>query len=180
MLLRRCISAALCALAALALAGCGGEESPAAALRARLEDAGTVTISARVEGAAGEDGVYGLTLRRGGAGLSVTVDSPEEIAGVRAEYDEDTLTLEYAGLALPMDTEGLSPITALPETLRALEEGYESLYWTEGGEQCVSLESGDSLTVEARFGPDGELVYAELFSGGAGAVRCEITEFTIE
>ena len=179
MLLRRCISAARCALAALALARCGGEESPAAALRARLEDAGTVTISARVEGAAGEDGVYGLTLRRGGDGLSVTVDSPEEIAGVRVERGADGARLEYEGLILPMDTEGLSPISALPALLEALEAGYESLRWTEGGEFCSAVELSDTVTAELRFDEGGSLIYAELLENGESAAKCSITSIEI-
>ena len=172
----RKLSAVLAAAALLALAACGEGESPLEPLRERLEEAERVVISAGVEGG-GE--VYDLTLTSSGEGLSVSVDGPEEIAGVRVERGADGARLEYDGLILPMDTVGLSPISALPALLEALEAGYESLRWTEGGEFCSAVELSDTVTAELRFDEGGSLIYAELLENGESAAKCNITSIEI-
>ena len=172
----RKLSAVLAAAALLTLAACGEGESPLAPLRERLEEAERVVISAGVEGG-GE--VYDLTLTSSADGLSVSVDGPEEIAGVRVGRGADGTRLEYEGLILPMDTEGLSPISALPALLEALEAGYESLRWTEGGEFCSAVELSDTVTAELRFDEGGSLIYAELLENGESAAKCSITSIEI-
>ena len=179
--MRRAAAALTTLIFALALSACGGGTDVLAQLRAGLEGAGEVRITAGEPSLSGtRPSEYNLTLERTDGGLTVTVNEPEEIAGVSAVYDEDTLSLEYEGLILPAPVTGeVSPITALPELLDALENGYEALSWSEGEDTYVSLEPSDGLGVTVRFNSGGEPVWAELLVGGESAVQCEITEFTV-
>ena len=153
----------------LALTACGAPgEDALDELREDMTAADGVTVRAAVNSTAG--GEYG-----------VTVLAPAEVAGVTATLDLDGGTLGYDGLALAFASPGgVTPITALPELLRALESAYAALSWTEGESTFVSLEVTDSLTMTVELGGDGSPVWAELLEDGTASAQCEISQFTID
>ena len=143
----------------LALTACGAPgEDALDELREDMTASDGVTVRAAVTSTAGgEYAEYELECTRSEYG--VTVLAPAEVAGVTATLDLDGGTLGYDGLALAFASPGgVTPITALPELLRALESAYAALSWTEGESTFVSLEVTDSLTMTVELGGDGSPV----------------------
>ena len=158
----------------LALTACGAPgEDALDELREDMTAADGVTVRAAVTSTAGgEYAEYELECTRSGGEYGV--------AGVTATLDLDGGTLGYDGLALAFASPGgVTPITALPELLRALESAYAALSWTEGESTFVSLEVTDSLTMTVELGGDGSPVWAELLEDGTASAQCEISQFTI-
>ena len=167
----------------LALTACGAPgEDALDELREDMTAADGVTVRAAVTSTAGgEYAEYELECTRSGGEYGVTVLAPAEVAGVTATLDLDGGTLGYDGLALAFASPGgVTPITALPELLRALESAYAALSWTEGESTFVSLEVTDSLTMTVELGRDGSPVWAELLEDGTASAQCEISQFTID
>lgn len=180
--MRRAFAALIAGAALLALTACGsGGESALDPLRARLEAAAGLEITADVSSAAeGRYSEYTLRYERGADGGTVTVLSPETLAGVSASFDSGSALLSYDGLALSFELPGeVSPVTALPLLADALAGAYETLSWTEGGDTFVSLEATDSLGATVRLDAEGAPVWAELLVDGVSAAECEITQFLI-
>lgn len=82
---------------------------------------------------------------------TVTVIKPEEIAGIRAEWDGDSGQMSYEGIMLETgsgEEDGVTPVNALPLLLSSWAEGYVTEAYIEkydGGECFVlssSFESG--------------------------------------
>ena len=115
----------------LALTACGAPgEDALDELREDMTAADGVTVRAAVTSTAGgEYAEYELECTRSGSEYGVTVLAPAEVAGVTATLDLDGGTLGYDGLALAFASPGgVTPITALPELLRAqLDGGREHL-----------------------------------------------------
>ena len=179
--MRRAALALMTGAFLLTLAGCGAQEQSLEDLRARLEGAGEVSVSAVVTAATDSRySEYNLECRADGGGYALTVLAPEEVAGVTARMDSETGVLEYDGLALSFETPGeVSPITALPTLCEALKAGYETISWSEGDDTYISLEVTDELSVTVRLNAQGVPIWAELTVDGESAAACDITQFTI-
>ena len=174
--MRRAALALMTGALLLTLAGCGAQEQSLEDLRARLEGAGEVSVSAVVTAATDSRySEYSLECRADGGGYALTVLAPEEVAGVTARMDSETGVLEYDGLALSFETPG----EALPTLCEALKAGYETLSWSEGDDTYISLEVTDELSVTVRLNAQGVPIWAELTVDGESAAACDITQFTI-
>ena len=113
-------------------------------------------------------------------GESVTVLSPENIAGIRATRADSGTRLEFEGLILDtgdLDPYGLSPMNALPLLADTLRHGHLDSCWTEGEDLLASLIRDDHLTVRVRFDPAMTPVQAELYSDNRLTVFCELSEW---
>lgn len=114
----------------LLLCGCArGEETVTAEqLRQPYMDMSGCQIEAEV--ACDQNGqAWAASLRCSytAGGAEIEVLSPEQIAGVRAVLDGETLTLEYEDLCLNAGTlsrEKISPMACLPRMMDALREGW--------------------------------------------------------
>lgn len=165
------------------LTGCGASGDAALeGLREELSAADEVRLTALVCSAEGSRrSEFTLECVASGGECALTVLSPEELAGVTARFGADGPTLSYDTLALEFtEPEGVTPVTALPLLLGALESAYVTLSWTEDGDTFVSLEATDDLSLTVRLDTGGVPVWAELLEAGETAAQCEITEFTID
>lgn len=166
---------------ALMLAACGSDETAALdALRSELEGAGSVSVSAEVSSnTGGRLAEYTLRCTRSDGEVTVEVLAPESLAGVSVSGGTGSGELRYGSLMLEVPLEGVSPLTALPLTLAAIEDGYAALSWSEGDETLFSLELSDASSVTLTLSAEGTPVRSELIDGGESAAVCEIGEFTI-
>ena len=119
---------------------------------------------------------------RDAEGCTVTVVEPELIRGVTARMAEGKTQLEFSGVILdvgPLDEYGLSPMTALPTLVRAMEEGHIESVRSEEGSLVFELQPEDWLTVTVWFDEDNmRPVHAEIASGGRVAVYCELRDWS--
>lgn len=115
------------------------------------------------------------------AGCTVTVREPELLAGIRARLSGDASSLEYDGLVIDtgdLDAYGLSPLSALPTLVRALEGGHLESYREEDGLSVLQLILDDHLYAQVAFQPETMVpVRAELVSDGRVTVKCEIEDW---
>ena len=154
-------------------------------LRAALAlAAGAMLLALTACGAPGEDALDELREDMTAAdGVTVRAAVTSTAGGEYAEYELECTRSggDYDGLALAFASPGgVTPITALPELLRALESAYAALSWTEGESTFVSLEVTDSLTMTVELDGDGSPVWAELLEDGTASAQCEISQFTID
>ena len=172
----------LCALLAfsLLLTGCSGGEQRADFERFSKElsekDSLSFTSDLRCEY---EDKTLNFTLEFSGdkEGCSVTVLSPEDISGIRANLKPGGTELQYEDMILDtgeLDEYGLSPMSALPCMVKALSGGHPESFWKEGSVSVCELSSPDGCTVRAGFSEDMCPLWAEIISGGRLRVFCEI------
>lgn len=114
----------------LLLCGCArGEETVTAEqLRQPYMDMSGCQIEAEVAcDQNGQEWTASLRCNYTAGGAEIEVLSPEQIAGVRAVLDGETLTLEYEDLCLDAGTlsrEKISPMACLPRMMDALREGW--------------------------------------------------------
>lgn len=123
---------------------------------------------------------------------TVTVEAPEEIAGVTARISKDSAALEYDGVSLetgPLDATGLSPVSAVPAILKCAMEGFiaETAVEPVGEAECLRVTYRDP---DARPGTGVEtslwfdtanhaLTQGEILSDGYQVIRCAITGFVL-
>lgn len=186
--MRRKIPAVLTAALLLSLlTACGRRDGETAldGLREELSRSSRTAISADVTADSGESAqLYSLDMVSADGAATVTVTAPEEIAGISARVADGGATLEYDGVILRADAlaaNGLSPVTALPMLLDAIERGFVDGAWSEGGGFAVKLVTDDEMTVTLRLSEDGRPEYAEFISAESGRVlvSCEITDFSL-
>ena len=121
----------LCLLLAACGGGSGGRGDEELALDIRAEYLGMAACAATAEITADYgQRVYEFTLdlqyTKGGETV-LTVTAPEDIAGVTARLKDGAATLEYDGASLEtgeLDGQGLSPVSALPALLNAVQTGF--------------------------------------------------------
>ena len=186
-------------LTLLLLSSCGGtgEENQAEelALTIRGEYLALEGLSARAEITAD----YGqrvyefvLTAAVSGEETVLTLAEPEWAAGLTARLKGEEGTLEYDGLILetgPLDQDGLSPVSALPELLEAARSGYMARCVLEEGEEGQALrvdcadpdqKPGEGREISLWFHPDTHaLERGEITVDGARVIQCTLTEFTM-
>lgn len=118
------IIALLCAL--LMLTGCGETSSAAEEIRRQYGLIDTVQMEAEVTfHMSGEERCFTLQCDYTQDGANVTVTAPETVAGVTATLTGEDLTLTYDGESLSVgEIGGVNPISALPQMLRIIADGY--------------------------------------------------------
>lgn len=151
----RRLSAALLALALLALTACRAEEDGVRldALREKYGAGMTYTASAQVTvHGETEDISYTLRFDADGAETRVTVLAPELLAGVTARLSADSLALEYDGLVLDAGgaVTGVNAVSCVPLALCAVGEGWLLDECTES----IDREDGSIRALRARFETD--------------------------
>lgn len=186
-------------LSLLLLTSCGGTEggnqAEELALTIRGEYLALEKLSASVEITA-DYGVrvydFALTAAVNGEETVLTLTQPEWVAGLTARLTGEDSQLEYDGLILetgPLNDEGLSPVSALPELLEAARSGYMA--------ECVLEETGEGLLLRVRcadpeqetgtgtettlwFDPDTHALTAgEISVDGLRVIQCTCLEFTM-
>ncbi|NCB51836.1 MAG: hypothetical protein EOM54_08155 [Clostridia bacterium] len=183
--MRRRIFAALMILPLL-LFGCAGsgEEKRFESFREDLAAASEIRMEAEVT-ADYDDSVreYTLSFCRTSERSEVEVLQPELIAGVKAHIDEDGSDLEYDGLILDtgkLAGDGLTPVSALPRLLDAMQKGHVDSIWKEG--DCIAAELTPDDVISVTLWIDAETLAprrAELSGRDSGRVliSCEIKTF---
>ena len=172
----------LCALLAfsLLLTGCAGGEQRADFEKFSKElaerDSLSFTSELRCEY---DDKTLNFTLEFSGndEGCSITVLSPADISGIRANLKPGKTELQYEDMILAtgeLDEYGLSPMSALPCIVKALCEGHPESFWKEGSVSMCELSACDGCTVRAGFIEDMCPLRAEIISDGQLRVSCEI------
>lgn len=119
----------------------------------------------------------------------LTVASPEQIAGITAETDDNGLTFRYADAVLVVDSsgDGVSPIEALPELYFGWAGGLvkdfnkETYHEEEAFAVTYSQKRGtNEYTQRVWFDPVRLTpLYAEFYEGEALALTCEFLTFNI-
>ena len=126
---------------------------------------------------------YTMALFYDGQRTEVTVLVPEILAGITASVEKGKTEISYEGLRLgagPVDKDGLTPASALPAILEAMQSGYIELLWWEEEYIAARLHIGETsvLTLwleEHTLTP----VSAEISSGGLAVLKCQFEEWAV-
>lgn len=175
----------------LLLCGCtGAGASPETFERWREEflSAAEHRIEAQVIYTGGDDerSAYTLLYTDGDQGGCVEILEPKNLSGVRARTGEDGSRLEYDGIILDVGgnaSAGLSPMTALPKLVKALEESGLDCVWTErdGDRELYAAELVMADNIVCTVWHDAETmrpVFAALRSGEDVELKMSISEFS--
>ena len=184
-------TAVLALLLALTLAGCSADTEAAGLctdMRTRLLGAQILRADADLTADVGE-GTVCFSVRYEGSASSgtLTVTSPETIAGLTAEADVDGGTLTYEGAILAvgeLTEDGLSPAEAVPLMLRQWKTGYigECRIEKVGERRSFMIESRVSETVTHRAWFDADTLLplrGELIRGGRTVLACDFENVTV-
>ena len=186
-------------LSLLLLPSCGGMEEQNQAEELALTIRGEYLALERLSASMDVTADYGarvydfaLTAAVSGEETVLTLTEPEWAAGLTARITGEEGALEYDGLILetgPLDGEDLSPMSALPQLLKAARSGYMAECTLEEGEQRTLLQvryadpdqpPGEGRETTLWFAPDTHaLVEGEISVDGLRVIRCTISEFTI-
>ena len=177
----------------LLLTGCGGgEKTESRDLQAAFRELTSAQAEAELTCHYGDEvRFYGMTCVYTPQRAEVTVTAPEELAGVSAVLDGDTLSLAYDGILLDAGVysgQGISPFLALPATIRALGEGY---LLEESEEQvgeipcrrlCLEMteDSGEKTLYTVWLDGEGSPVRGEIAMEDVVVYALEFTGFTAE
>lgn len=125
--------------------------------------------------------------------LTLTVTSPELLAGITARLRDGQADLEYDGAGLSigaLDGEGLTPIGAVPALMEQLTTGYIArCAWQEQGESrwlyllCRDPEKAEGAGAQYEIWLDPSthaLVRAEVSVDGTCRLSLEFRDFTME
>ena len=124
---------------------------------------------------------FALLFEKKPDGCTVTVISPESIAGIKAHVGSDTNKLEYGGAVLDvgdLDQYGLSPMSALPLLYRALCSPYIDSVTSAGDGTEYLLTYDDNTCVSVRFSAEMIPESAELICDGKVTVYCKIEDWS--
>lgn len=137
---------------------------------------------------------YGVdfTWQREGETL-LTITAPENVAGTTARISAGETALEYDGVMLetgPLNSEGLSPVDAIPALLSYAREGFAAECALEGEEGeprtlhvvCRDPEKEPGMGMEAELWFErstGNLLRGELSQEGFTVIQCGVTGFAM-
>lgn len=123
---------------------------------------------------------------------TLTVEAPQEIAGITARLTGGSAVLEYDGVSLetgPLDTSGLSPIGCAPYLLSCAREAFiaESGLETVGESETLRCTyrdpdstPGTGTEVSLWFDTNTHApVQGEILSDGAQIIKCTVTDFAM-
>ena len=173
----------------LLLPGCGEREARLEgdfeAFRQSVTETENMTASVRLTamtgGAAAE---YLLRLSYDGSAVSVTIAEPELLAGITAVAERGQTEIVYESVRLgagALDETGLTPVSALPAVIDAIQSGYLELLWWEEPWLCARLHVSDSSVLTLWLEEDTLAPYvAEIASDGRVVVRAVFEDWTME
>lgn len=167
----------------LALCGCGGgEEARYEEFRQRLAAANELGFTARLSAEFTEKTEsFTLSFFKDSEGCTVEILEPEIVRGIKAHVDADGTRLEYDGVILDVGkvTEsGLTPMSALPELMRALSEAHLVSAVSEDTRLCVTLEPEDELIIKLWLDADTLCpTNAEMIFEGVSVVFADIDDW---
>ena len=186
----------LCLLLAACGGGSGGRGDEELALDIRAEYLGMAACAATAEITADYGQrvyEYAVAAEFDGAQTRLTLTAPEDIAGVTARLKDGAATLEYDGASLEtgeLDGQGLSPVSALPALLNAVQTGFIAEVGREDLDETATLriccrdpEQAPGAGVETAVWFDLDthgLVQGEISVDGARVILCRFTQFTME
>ncbi|MCC8182101.1 MAG: hypothetical protein LIO45_03860 [Clostridiales bacterium] len=182
----------------LLLSGCGllgqSTEAKAEELRTVYQTMISFQASAEIIADYGDRAYqYTVTLSGNASAGTMTVTSPESIAGTGTAWSDGSASLEYAGISLEtgvLSPDGLSPADAMPVILAAcqygsvLESGRPA--WGEDGESLyLLLQNPKTADEESQVAiwADPEtyaLRHADILWGDDRVISVTFTDFTIE
>ena len=134
---------------------------------------------------------YELEAAWDGGETTLTLTAPETVAGVTARLEAGESLLEYDGMVLetgPLNSEGLTPLSAIPTLLEAARSGYITAVSLDGEAGLLRMDCGDP-TGEPGEGTEislwfdsgsHALVRGEISQDGFRVILCEFTQFTKE
>ena len=173
----------------LLLSGCGEREARLERdfdeFRRSVTETENLTASVRLTAMTGGTvSEYLLSLAYDGSAASVTIAEPELLAGITAVAERGQTEIEYESVRLgagALDETGLTPVSALPAVIDAVQSGYLELLWWEEPYLCARLHVSDSSVLTLWLEGDTITPYvAEIASDGRVVVRAVFEEWTIE
>lgn len=173
----------------LLLTGCGEREARLEQSFASFREAVTMAehISATVEltvssGSAAAD--YTLQVEYDGQTTELEILQPELLAGVKAVAKQGQAEIAYESVRLgagPIDQDGLTPVSAVPAILDAMQSGYRELIWWEEPYIAARLHIGETSVLTLWLEEDTLTpVTAEIASGGLTVLTCTFTHWEIQ
>ena len=126
----------------LTACGGGGEKDQAAALQQQYAAVSAATLEADVTCSyEGEERTYTLLCAYTPEKSAITVLAPENLTGISATLEGETLTLSYDDISLDAGSYSISPVAALPKLMAAAASGYltEQSEETVGERPCLRL-----------------------------------------
>lgn len=183
----------------LLLAGCGGKtqgseaEQLALLVRGEYLEMTACSLDASITADYGQRVYqYELSAAVGEEETVLTLTAPEAVAGVTARLSGETGLLEYDGMSVEtgtLDSEGLTPMSALPALLETAQSGYIAAYALEeqeGGGRLLRIDCGDpeegpGTGTETTLWFDSDtcaLVRGEISVDGFRVITCECSNFT--
>lgn len=169
----------------LTLCGCGGgEEAKYEEFRQRLAAANELGFTARLSAEFTEKTEsFTLSFFKDSEGCTVEILEPESVRGIKAHVAADGTRLEYDGVILDvgkLTDRGLTPMSALPLLVTALNDAHIVSAVTENELLCVTLEPEDELIIKLWL--DGDTlapVNAEMIYEGVSVIFAEIENWSI-
>lgn len=128
------------------------------------------------------DGVASFTMscEEGKDGCTVQVIEPEIVRGIKAHMKTQGDQLEFDGVVLDvpgLDKWGLTPVSALPELICAVRQGYLADFGRDDGMLMLTLTADDTLSVLLGLDEAMTPVYCEFISEGHSLIHCNITDW---
>lgn len=176
-------------IALLLLPGCGEREAKQERDLARFRESvsaaqeltASVALTAMTEGAISE---YELALSYDGGETAVTIRRPETLAGVSARAERGQTEIEYDGIRLgagALDDTGLTPMSALPAVIDAIQSGYLELLWREEPWLCARIHVSDSSVLTLWLEEDTlEPYVAEIAADGRVVIRMVFSDWKMQ
>ena len=172
----------------LLLPGCGEREkrleSGFETFRETLTVAESLTAKVELTVSSGATAAnYTMAVAYDGRRTEMTLLAPEILAGITAAAELGQTSIAWENVRLgagPLDADGLTPVSAVPAMLEAMQSGYVELLWWEEEYIAARLHIGETsvLTLwleEKTLTP----VSAEISSGGLAVLCCDITAWEI-
>lgn len=132
---------------------------------------------------------YELAAAVNGADTVLTLSAPETVAGLTARITGEDSLLEFDGVSVetgPLDSRGLTPVSAPPALLEAARSGYITACALEEDGTILRVDCGDPTgspgtgteTVLWFDAATHALMRGEVSVDGFRAILCEFAEFT--
>ena len=176
----------------LILAACGGSDDEEMDIQAEYREITGAEISAVVTCHYDEEvREYTLQCSYTPDSSRIEVEQPEQLQGVAATVEGETLEISYDDMILDAGTysaQQLSPMWVIPSMMRAIREGYPLEYCREdlGENQCLRVtfevtgEDEEKLYYALWFGEDGLPLRGEITMADIVVYIVEFTDFTKE
>lgn len=173
----------------LLLPGCGEREARLERgfeqFRRSVAETESLTASVRLTAMTGGTvSEYLLRLSYDGSGAAVTIAEPELLAGITAVAERGQTEIEYESVRLgagELEETGLTPVSALPAVIDAIQSGYRELLWWEEPYLCARLHVSDSSVLTLWLEADTLVPYvAEIASDGRVVIRAVFEDWTME